>query len=69
LVASSAANTTLISVIALFQTPCIAVLAKQMAKTSTRNKSMCMAISGGGLYFSFGPVDPAEEQTKGPEVT
>ena len=30
--------------------------------------SSLRAISGGGLYFSFGPVDPAEEQTKGLEV-
>ena len=26
------------------------------------------AINGGGLYFAFGPVDPAEEQTIGVEV-
>lgn len=25
-------------------------------------------IDGGGLFFAFGPVDPAEEQTKGVEV-
>ncbi|MDV3351843.1 hypothetical protein D0962_08975 [Leptolyngbyaceae cyanobacterium CCMR0082] len=26
------------------------------------------AVYGGGLYFAFGPVDPTEEETKGPEI-
>ncbi|MDJ0938627.1 MAG: hypothetical protein QNJ00_02555 [Woeseiaceae bacterium] len=26
------------------------------------------AVGGGGLYLAFGPVDPEDEETKGPEV-
>jgi hypothetical protein len=31
-------------------------------------KDLERAVRGGGLYVAFGPVDPGEEETKGPEI-